>query len=220
MVKTGLGKCLLICGSLASVSMVATPARALDDGKGNSLLDAFSFFGLGNKEDDKVVLYRERPPLVLPPKAELRQPLPPAAERTPNWPQDPEAVRAAKVNELNRYHAQEDEARDSGLAGKLARQGRIPAGSVPSSNGPCGMDPDSPNRCDPATYWKNLAVKVAEPDDAHLQPGVEPERKFLTEPPKGFRAPKKVVAATFEKPHDPSEDNAYAYARQQSRAGN
>jgi len=216
MIKIDLGKCLLICGALAGLSLSTKPALALDDGKGNSLLDALGFFGLGDKEDEKVVLYRERPPLVLPPKTELRQPLPPAAERTSNWPKDPEVVRAAKQNELNRYRAQQAENNDPNLAGKLAREGRIAATAPQPGSEPCSMDQGSPQRCDPNTFWKNLSVSIAAPKDQELRPGVEPERKYLTEPPAGFRVPKKALAATFEKPaSDPNDGDPYGYARSQ-----
>ena len=206
----GFVKSLAILGTFAGLSVCPAPAFALDDGKGNSLLDALDFIGLGTKPDDPVILYRERPPLVLPPKTELVKPLPPASERTANWPTDPEVARAAKLADENRIRvgAEDDELT---AAGRLARTGRIKAAdSRDNARGQkCSMADDSPNHCSPAEYWRNLAVKSNAPASKEIQAGVEPDRQYLTQPPKGYLAPKKTVAATFEKPRTPDGEDPF-----------
>ena len=204
----------LVAISLASLALSHRPAAALDDGKGNSLLDALDFVGLGEKKDQDVIFYRERAPLVLPPKNELRAPTPPVSERVSNWPKDPEAVHAAKLAEENRRRAS-DNPNDSHLAGQLTRQGRVAAADMvqpAGPGGPCSMTPDAIIRCDPNTYWKNLSVASAASKKQELQAGVEPDREYLTNPPKGYMAPTKNVAANSE-PVKHDEENIFDYVR-------
>ncbi len=203
MVRDGLVKTLVVCSVLAGSAMGSHPARALDDGKGNSLLDVLDLVGLGEKKEEPVIQYRERPPLVLPPKTELRQPAPSAAQRAADWPQDPEAVRAAKRAQDIRGRANADDTNNPQYAGKLTRVGRInPGDSVekPGPNQPCSMSPGAGNACDPTTFWKNLSVKSDKPEEKGLQAGVEPDRQYLTQPPKGYMAPTQSVKAGFEAP--------------------
>ena len=87
----------MIAGTLLSLGLfAATPTQALDDGQ-QTIFDSFVDFikmGLGSDEDEKPLIeYRERAPLVLPPKAELPRPLPPVAQRSQAWPQDQDVVR-------------------------------------------------------------------------------------------------------------------------------
>ena len=218
MVSAGLVRNLVLTCAIAGAPLVVTPAHALDDGKGNTLLDVLDIVGLGEKKEEPYIQYRERAPLVLPPKSELRQPLPPAAERSADWPRDPEAVRAAKRAQENRLRREEFDERDPHMAGKLTRQGRINPADAKEHSGPeqaCSMVPDSPNRCDPTTLWKNLAVKSDTPASRGLQAGVEPDRQYLTQPPKGYMAPKKSMAATVDAPQQPV--GVFDYFRQKPK---
>jgi hypothetical protein len=213
MVNGNLIKSLVVCYAFAGVSLAAQPARALDDGKGNTFLDVLDLVGLGEKKEQDVIQYRERPPLVLPPKTELRQPVPSAGQRAADWPQDQERVRAAKRSRDNRFRTADEENADVHFAGKLTKVGRI--NPADSRDGPsqCGMAPDSPNKCDPTTFWNNLSAKSDSPADKGLQAGVEPDRQYLTQPPKGYMAPKKSVAASFEPKKDPDAVSAFDYYR-------
>ncbi len=215
MVKGILIKGLVVASALAGLTLAPQPAAALDDGKGNSLLDVLDFVGLGQKKDDDVIFYRERAPLVLPPKAELRQPAPPASQRAANWPRDPEAVRAAKKAEENRKRSVVDDNADPNYAARLTREGRITAAEASERSGPggpCNMVPDSPNPCSPTELWKTLAIKSNDQPKEGLQAGVEPEREYLTAPPKGYMKPAQNVKATMEAPK-PESDDPFAYFR-------
>ena len=217
MSKGVFGKALLVGLALSGFAMVPRPAAALDDGKGNSLLDVLDFVGLGEKKEQETIFYRERAPLVLPPKNELRQPMPAAADRVANWPKDPEAVRAAKKAEENRKRSAASDREDSGLAGKLTRQGRVSAADASQPvgpGGPCSMTPGDPNVCEPGTYWKNLSITTETPDNKKtvLQAGVEPERDFLTSPPKGYMAPTRTVEAKSE-PARSEQEGIFDYFR-------
>ncbi len=215
MVKGMFKRSLLIGCAVASLSVAAPlPAAAIDDGKGNSFLDVLDLVGLGTKKEEEVIFYRERPPLVLPPKTELRQPLPPAAQRTADWPRDPEAVRAERLNAAGRAKRDNGED-DPAYAAKLTRQGRINPRDAREPAGPggaCSMVPDAPNKCDPTTFWNNLSQKSDSPAEKGLQAGVEPERGYLTNPPKGYMAPNRNVAARSE-PASSEEPSIFDYFR-------
>ncbi len=198
-------KGLVMGATVAGVALSAAPARALDDGKGDSILDVFNFVGLGSTKEAPTIAYRERAPLVLPPKAELEKPVPPAAERAANWPQNQEAVRAAKKAQAGRMRAVSFDGTNANYAGQLAREGRIDPADTPVKKPECSMVPDAVDRCDPTTMWKNLSAKQDMPDHRQMQAGVEPEREYLTQPPKGYMAPKKVERATFDEPNIASE---------------
>ena len=109
--------------------MGGTPARALDDGQENifdSLLGLVKM-GIGFEDDDvkPSIDYRERPPLVVPPKMELRQPMQPVGQRNAAWPVDQDlakqrqAAAAAARPRGNNVDADPLPARD------LQRYGRI-----------------------------------------------------------------------------------------------
>lgn len=215
MVGGGWGKGLIFGLALTGFAAAGTPARALDDGKSGGLSDVLDLVGLGDKKEQEVIQYRERAPLVLPPRTELRQPAPPAAQRAANWPQDQESVRAAKKAQENRFRAADAENQDAGFAGKLTRMGRINPADAHDRAGPnqaCSMDPSAANKCDPTTLWNNLAVTNGPTADRQIRPGEEPDRQFLTQPPKGYMTPKKTMAATSE-PVTQSDGNIFDYFR-------
>src|ERR1700731_2337493 len=84
---------------VVSLGFVTAPALAADDGQENFFSAVVGMIGgdLGVQKDAPPIDYHERAPLVLPPKMELRKPIPPVAERTQAWPQDPEIVAAKKA---------------------------------------------------------------------------------------------------------------------------
>lgn len=147
-------------------------------------------------EDKPRIEYRERAPLVLPPKATLPAPVAkPADVRNANWPKDPD-VQAEKRREARaRLPAGTDERsqmlRDQNVTLSVdeLRAGRRAGAGIPS-------EPDlRPNLDHRDALWVNPDVlrkqrmNGGDTDDAPLVAGVEPRRKTLVEPPTGFRAP-------------------------------
>jgi len=180
-----------------------TPALAFEDGRGSTFDTFMNMFGMTGDKEENVIQYRERAPLVLPPKAELRQPLPPAAHRTAAWPQDQEAIRARKrAAEALVPNPSKEEVAPRVATSDLTRQGRLsPEQAQQSFNRPreCDMDPfNRSSGCSPDAYWKALSTKKSTEDKVQLRAGVEPSRDYLTQPPKGYMAPKQNVKATFE----------------------
>ena len=194
--------------AVVALSVGATPALAFDEGRGSTFDTLLGMVGLADKPEEPNIQYRERAPLVLPPKTELRQPRQAASTRAANWPQDQETVAAA------RKRAQDGRVRleriDEGVQSAAARE--LAAGRVQPSRqtgqGECTMDtdPSRPNNCDPATFWKSLSVKKQD-ETAQLLPGQEPERKYLTQPPKGYQKSTQRTKATFDVPQKPGDED-------------
>ncbi len=86
-----------------AASALPTPAAALDDdGKGSvlgSVKGLLNFgFGLETQEPEAEIDYRQRAPLVLPPRSGLPQPRA-QTEKLAAWPQDPDVVRRREAAE-------------------------------------------------------------------------------------------------------------------------
>ena len=73
----------------------AAPALAADDGQEGLFDSILGIVGVGDKKAPEID-YRDRAPLVLPPKMALRQPLPSGAQRPAAWPNDPDVARRAR----------------------------------------------------------------------------------------------------------------------------
>jgi hypothetical protein len=185
-----------------SITAVA-PARAIeDDGRGSSLNSLMNMVGMGDKSEAPAIQYRERSPLVLPPGTQLPEPQKPAAQRTAAWPQDQEVVRARKKAEEARVRVDPDQI----TTAREIKQGvNVDPRAMPASTRGCSMDPfEKATGCSPDTYWSALAVKKE--TDKPVQAGVEPERQYLTQPPKGYLKATETVKATYEPKRTDDED--------------
>lgn len=183
--------------ALTSASLVSLPARAGDDGDaplwngiGAVLGPAVGFTGLGGGEKPPPIEYREHGKLVLPPNTDLP---PPGASATadPSWP----------VNqEILRKKALKDEAKKSvaGVGDARLRythpfppnepvtvRSVTPDGQTVKCEGSCGSSSSVLDNLNPLK-WVGMGKS-----DAPLGP--EPDREWLTDPPKGFRAPVEPV---------------------------
>ncbi|GAC1335825.1 MAG: hypothetical protein NVSMB26_21240 [Beijerinckiaceae bacterium] len=202
-------------GVLVLVGLVshAVPARAEE---GNQTLRQIMGLITGDdgKKDTDGIDYRERPPLVLPPKIDLPPPQASAAEQNVAWPNDPDTGRVRKVKAESRApsrHLNEVTANPHISQQELER-GRV--ATTDSASGPLQNPCDnstSPNCL--YTPWSILKKVTGDADAKEtLQPGVEPPREYLTQPPVGYRRPTQVVKATREaiKPEaDASDPKAY-----------
>ena len=200
-----ISKKIWISGACAAAGLAlalqAAPALAFDEGRGSTVDSILGMFGLApEKPEDATINYRQRAPLVMPPKTELRQPRAPGAARAPNWPQDQEAVAAAKkrVAEGRVKLERVDEGIQPIGARELANGPRSKPGQQPGAR-ECVMDPDmtNPNACDKATFWRGLTV-AKQDEVAEARAGEGPDRKYLTQPPKGYMKATKNQKATFE----------------------
>jgi hypothetical protein len=203
---------------LAFGSVAATPAFAADDGQENFFSAVLGMVGInfgGDKDGGLPIDYHERAPLVLPPKMELRQPLPSASARTQAWPQDPELVKARKAAAAAKApRVATDSDHDSAMSARDLRRPGTPNPNAQTPSGDCLEN----HTCSPAEFWSMLKnTKKQETVQVDLQPGQEPPREYLTQPPPGYLMPTKVVKATGETPKEQGDadpnDSSAAYFR-------
>jgi len=178
---------LAASAALAAFAAVG-PAHALkDDGSGSPIESLGAAFGILSKDDDPVITYRERSPLVLPPKVDaLPQPRSSAVRGAATWPQDQEVVRARRNKDESpaRMRGEAAANEDARLRPGETRNVYAPTKATGPVNGPGAgdpcekLDPDNKN-CPPDQYWKKLSVQA--------QP--QAPRTYLTQPPKGYMTP-------------------------------
>ena len=191
---------LPVFAASAALAVLAAvgPAHALkDDGSGSPIESLGTAFGIISAPEEPIITYRERSPLVLPPKPDaLPAPRSSAVQAAPNWPQDQEVVRARRAKQESPARLRGEAASDDPARLKPGENQNVyaptkTAGPVngPGAGDPCEkLDPDNKN-CPPDQYWKRLSVQ-AQPQAANkLQAGVEPPRTYLTQPPKGYMTP-------------------------------
>ncbi len=180
-----------------SVSLVSLPARAGDDGQAplwqgiGSIFGPVIGFGFGGDKPPPIN-YHEHGKIVVPPKMELPPPGS-AASVDPDWP----------VNqEILRKKAQKEEAKKT-IAGVGDARLRYthpfpsnqpvtvravdPEGNEVKCTGSCGSTSTVLSNLNPLN-WVGMGSKSG--SDAV---GPEPDREWLTDPPKGFRAPVEPV---------------------------
>lgn len=203
MVPAGYPSKFALAGLIAlSMGAAVAPARAFDEGRGSPLDIMLGLLGVDDKTEQPAINYRERAPLVLPPKTELRQPRTAQTRAPGSWPQDQEIAAANKRRADNKRVRLERVEEGVQVAGtRELAPGKVRPNPVQSGPGDCIMDSDysRPGACDPTTFWYNLSKKKEE-DKSQITAGVEPERNYLTQPPKGYMKPTKTVKATFEAP--------------------
>lgn len=202
---------------------MASPAFAInDDGRGSMYESLLDMVGMGEKSDPPPIAYRERSPLVVPPKLELPAPQQPASQRAAAWPTDQEVARARKkATESNARSMAKYKETNGGeiVSADELRAGRSadkPTGPVSGPGTGCSMDPFDKSGCSPAEYWGRLAVAPTKKEETGLQAGVEPDRDFLTQPPKGYLKATQNVKATFE-PVKREEDDPRSYYWDQAK---
>ncbi|WP_102843291.1 hypothetical protein [Methylocella silvestris] len=184
----------------------------------NPLNSVLGFIGMQFDKDRESIDYRARAPIVVPPRTEL--PKPKVASRDPSWPSDPD------IGE--RRHAAAEAQRP---APQLTPQARVELSPAELAGGVGGRGTDAPrgaeDDCQPGagtpiclyTPWKALQSMVglgggSSPDK--VDPGVEPDRRYLTEPPSGYRKASAAATATIDAPKDqPDAGDAQAYNRAQ-----
>jgi hypothetical protein len=189
--------------ALTSASLVSSPGWAGDDGdaplwKGVSGIfgPVVGFTGLGGGEKPPPIEYREHGKLVLPPNSDLP---PPSASATadPAWPVNQEIVRRKAMKEEGK----------KSIAGvgdaRLRYTHGFPAGEPVTVR---SVDPDGQTvKCESNCQQSSSPLGNLNPlnwvgmGKANAPLGPEPDREWLTDPPKGFRAPVEPVKATTAK---------------------
>jgi hypothetical protein len=217
------GKCreiqgLALVGAMVAMIGAAAPRPALagDDGQAPIWTGLGGLIGLTGKDPEPPINYRERARLVLPPKMDLPPPLPPVQQRTAGWPLDQEVVKFRKAAEDRAKEAQEQSETAALRAGhplsplQLRADHYTPGQDPPARH--CATQTDS-RRCDWSPF-RNVfqSIGLVKPDE--IVAGQEPDRDWLTDPPKGYRMPTANTVATpdnSKKPPDPHDSKALLY---------
>ena len=197
--------------------LMAGPARAE---QGEFLRDALGNLGLVEKERAPIT-YRERAPLVMPPKLDAKAlPQTRAPELSPQWPKDPEvAQRERAASEARKPIVRGAQGRmdDNNMTLSIdeMRAGRRAGAQIPTQNEyKPGDNKDS--------FWSNpFSFMSGGPEK--VEPVVaEPSRDTLTQPPTDYRKPPTRIAKSNGDPiNNPSREREEAdpglYIRGQSR---
>jgi hypothetical protein len=193
--------------------MAGTPAQALDDGN-QGLFDTIKGiagsaigFGLGSSDEDEPprIEYRERAPIVLPPKMDLPQPGSSVAARNPNWPKDYEISRREKSALARAREQKPDSIGSYRMSNAELARGRIAPGQRNVRDEQCGVGGTNGlgDICNPAVYWNVMKTTRKEDETTKDVPaGAEPARKALTDPPTGMRRTTKMVKYVPEAPKE------------------
>ena len=199
----------LRCGGLAisaacalALGLAASPARAGDDGEAPLWVGLGSVVGLAGQHDDVTIDYRDRAKLVVPPKVELPPPVASPTQGSASWPHDPDVERAKReraaaekpVRVFGPYLRRIPPPMTGDVVTMSATAGQGPgqaSGQRSCIAGPGAACPTSPP---PTINWNPLTwVGLEKKPEAVLGP--EPDRDWLTDPPKGYREPVEGVGA-------------------------
>ena len=186
----------LIAGS------AATPARAGDDGEAPIWKGIGGLVGLGTiagEDKEPSIQYRERGRLVLPPKMTLPPPV--AAAKPAAWPVDPDVEKARKEKEAVRImmltqsdiQAQRDGNR---LSPDQLRADHSVPGQKAAADHRCSAQTNT-RGCDWIPF-RNVFENIGLAKPSDVVAGQEPDRDWLTDPPKGYRVPTNNTVATFD----------------------
>jgi hypothetical protein len=194
-------------------SVLATDARAQE---GVLVKNFFEGIGVLDKEKDPID-YRERGPLVLPPRMDLREPATPGSvrARNPQWPNDPDvAARRRQAEEDSLPVTQTDQYRMNSKNSRLTvdemRAGRQAGAQVPTA--PVSRAGDN--------AWIHpdvLRAQHAQGRTAQASGDTATGRRSLTEPPSAYRqsATGQPIRGSFDVPERVDESNPQAFLRQQ-----
>ena len=196
-----------------ALALAAAPAAQAEEGV--FFKDLLGNMGLISKEK-AAIEYRERAPLVVPPRLELRDPVNASAHaRNPQWPNDPDVAARRREQADARIPVTETERRrleqNPTLSVNELRAGR--RANADTSNE--SLVRDNSARADTWVHPDKLRAKPRVEEAT----GPEPARRSLTQPPTGFRAPAAgaPVVANSEPEIKEDEANPRLYHRQQAQ---
>ncbi|KJC50017.1 signal peptide protein [Bradyrhizobium sp. LTSP849] len=201
--RTGIWRALKLSAVALGIGLVmaAGPVRAGDDGDDDDdmtfeekLIDNL-MSGIGAKSmEKKGIEYRERSPLVVPPKLDLPPPAGTEAKNAPNWPKDPDerrrkeaiAQRKKAVKATENWQAAQPLTPAEMKAGQTAAPERTNSDPIqPGTNGNPSLSPAELGFT--GGLW-NMMRGVG--GKAESKPFTsEPPRQSLTEPPPGYQTP-------------------------------
>lgn len=188
------------------------PALAYDDQ--STITSVLGLVGVPVDEESQKLDYRERPKLVLPPNRQaLPEPLARGDTRPGDWPVDQEVVRKRNSAAAAREPAPQPGLNQNPLisAREMARK-RGEAGERRAGDSECLNS----NRRECLLMTPEEAKAGISESRYSVTAGDEPPRKYLTDPPRGYRHATKDVKATFDSKEKEDWSNPLAFIRQQA----
>lgn len=190
---------VLQAAAAGALILAASGAAAQEGVLAKSILGSMGII----PKDKPPIEYRERPPLVVPQKLELRPPVngQSVEARAPNWPRDPDVMAR---------RAEEEEARRPVTEGSVYMRNRKNASLSPEEMR-AGTRAGAGLPTEPA--GKNADISTISPTelramDRRNRPQIasneEPERRSLVQPPTGYRQPAPLRASVEPTPEDTS----------------
>lgn len=198
--------------------LTAGAARAEDDEEDDKTFEEKIIEGLmagigGTNMENRGIEYRERSPLVVPPKLDLRPPEPVKSEiKDPNWPKDPDEQRRKVA-----IAARKKESKDPREAGRTL---------TPSELNAAKTSPGARTSNEPVQPGNSLNNPMLSPAQLGYTGGFsglfggsktetapfkgEPTRDSLTQPPPGYQTPSPNFAygtgprESLNKPYNPA----------------
>jgi hypothetical protein len=181
-------------------------AQTLDSFQGTmgALLGGFGLV----PQEAPAIDYRERPPLVVPPRSTLPSPQPRGAERASNWPNDPDVDSRRRAGQPE--DPMSDRRRMNFGPGQRLSPDELATGRVASHSVARPVDdwvgdtlwtPQRQMREQDAIFARRQQAEAERPV------GAEPPRRFLVEPPAGLRTATQRVQPTREARQDLGDRN-------------
>lgn len=199
---------------MAAAGMLVLAASGASAQEGVAMKNLLGSIGIIPKDPPKIE-YRERAPLVLPPKMELRAPMDPGAveARAANWPKDPDVMAARR------------EAREASLPERMTERYKLDkgdrlsieemrAGRRPGGGQMTGLYGD---RRDDRSRLTPEELRLPQEAQAKLDPnGLD--RKYLSDPPAPLlrAASGAPLKASQDRKSILNPESPYAFQRQQS----
>ena len=184
-------------GMAMVIGCAGTFARAADDD--DELLDTKIFRyvlkGLGLRQDDPNIVYRERSPLVLPPGKDLPRPeADGAAKRAAGWPDDPDVKRVRQSKETERKRKSFEPGVDDkpllpSQLGKEAGPVGPKGGEAPGRSMEGSAAPSTNAELGSKGFMEMFRTGLWAPKEEYTPFTGEPARTSLVEPPPGYRTP-------------------------------
>ena len=182
------GGALLAAFALTLAGPVPAAAQGLD-GSVNIFDSAMQMLGLKEEEEKPEIDYRERAPLVVPPRVPdaLPPPQKSAAESHPNWPKDYDQQRRAAAAQAAKQPIVRDDPGKPLMPSELNRGKKRAVGNSTAPTEPVGAgstrDVLMPSQLG-STNWLGLGGKQEQ-----LTFNGEPNRENLIQPPPGYQTP-------------------------------
>jgi hypothetical protein len=204
--------------ALGAGALALATASAASAQEGVAIKSILGEIGIIPK-DPPQINYRERAPLVLPPRTDLPNPVDPSSveARAGNWPKDPDVQAARREAIQARTPAMQTEAYRNSEAKRLSIE-EIRAGRRVDSRPVAANAAANDRRSDKTRMDPDELKSFTKKDEAKLENG-RIERKWLSDPPQGLLTA--AGTAPVKASQDPIDtldpDSPHAFIRQQDK---